>query len=111
MAALSTHEAVVAWTRPANPPAGYGATAQPVVVRRANEILNQQLLSDFEVEGADKSSVRASCRGSAGESYFVTLDVPPHDDVKCSCVPARLRDARARLRSLGESDEGPRRAS
>jgi hypothetical protein len=103
MAALSTHAAVAAWS------------AEPLTVQRAGIILTSKLLSDFAVEGADHSSCRATCTGSQGEQYFVTLDVPPHGAAACTCVccacagaSSRGRDARRAALRRALSQEGTR---
>jgi hypothetical protein len=86
MAALSTHAVVAAWS------------AVPLTVQRAGAIVANGLLSDFAVEGVDHSSCRATCAGSQGEAYFVTLDVPPHGAPGCTCVCYTCAGARSRGR-------------
>ena len=84
--ALASYDAVVAWTRPAVPPAGYDATARPQVVARGQQVLQEKKLRDCSISGEASSRVRGTCGGSDGETYAVTLEAPPNGAVTCTCV-------------------------
>ena len=84
--ALATYDAVVAWTRPAVPPAGYDARSLPPAVSRANLILKEKKLRDCAITGDAASRARGTCAGTEGEAYAVTLEAPPNGDVACTCV-------------------------
>ena len=101
--ALASYDAVVAWTRPAVPPAGYDARSTPQVVARANLIVKEKKLRDYVVAGEAAGRAQGTCAGSEGETYAVTLEAPPNGAVVCTCVARGRARGRGRARARDAS--------